>query len=76
MPSSTAVVTTVLCCTGQYMTPTGEVRGDVFYFDYGVVAIWGLEKVQVTSPATWQTHRHISPTGSGNVMIRPLKNQI
>lgn len=31
---------------GQYMTPTSETKGDIFYFDYGVVALWGLEKHQ------------------------------
>ena len=32
---------------GQYVSASGEAQGDVFYFDYGVVAFWGLEKPQV-----------------------------
>lgn len=30
----------------QYSLPGQEPRGDIFYFDYGVVAFWGLSKTQ------------------------------
>ena len=44
--------------TGQYLTPAGEARGDVFYFDYGVVVFWGLEKHQVSTSPVWISHWH------------------
>lgn len=38
---------------GQYSSAHEEPRGDVFYFDYGCVAFWGLtvKQVSVSCPA-------------------------
>ena len=33
---------------GQYVSASSEAQGDIFYFDYGVVAFWGLEKPQAS----------------------------
>lgn len=32
---------------GQYVSGVQEATGDVFYFDYGCVAFWGLSQKQV-----------------------------
>ena len=46
------IKSTTVLCAGQYVGANGEAQGDVFYFDYGVVAFWGLEKLQVSCPTS------------------------
>lgn len=41
----------IISAAGQYTSARGEAKGDIFYFDYGVVAFWGLEKPQVKAAA-------------------------
>ena len=36
---------------GQYSSVTEEPRGDIFYFDYGCIAFWGLTVKQVRGSA-------------------------
>ena len=40
---------TLILQAGRYNSESGDAQGDVFYFDYRVVAFWGLEKPQVSS---------------------------
>jgi hypothetical protein len=32
---------------GQYQAAGAEAKGDIFYFDYGCVAMWGLSQKEV-----------------------------
>jgi hypothetical protein len=35
---------------GQYSAAGSEAKGDIFYFDYGCVAMWGLTQKEVELP--------------------------
>ena len=49
------ILTLLTLGAGQYNPGSGDAQGDIFYFDYGVVAFWGLEKPQarLQSSSCW-----------------------